>query len=69
MIDMKYASFESTIPTAILTAYPRIFTDIPYSNEIYKELEKRTIVTEDLKNQLLAVELESRYKLMDKINE
>lgn len=64
---MKYESFESTVPTAILTAYPRIFTDIPYSNEIYQELEKRMIITDDLKNQLLAVELEARYKLMDKI--
>ena len=29
-------SYESISPTAILTAYPRMFTDIPYEKEIYK---------------------------------
>ena len=28
-------SFESISPTAIITSYPRVFTDIPYEKEIY----------------------------------
>ena len=32
--------FESISPTAIFTAYPRIFTDIPYEKEIYEWLSQ-----------------------------
>jgi len=31
--------FEDITETAWLTAYPRIFTDIPYAREIFKEME------------------------------
>ena len=40
-------NFESISPTAILTSYPRIFTDIPYEKEIYKWLSENC--SEDVK--------------------
>ena len=59
-------SFESISPTAILTSYPRTFTDIPYEKEIFKWLSKNC--NENVKlNKLLAPEIEARYKLTDKI--
>ena len=61
-------SFESISPTAILTSYPRIFTDIPYEKEIYEWLSKNC--DDEVKlNKLLAPEIEARYKLTDKIME
>ena len=64
-------SFESISPTAILTSYPRIFTDIPYEKEIYEWLSKNCSEKVQL-NKLLAPEIEARYKLanklMDKLN-
>ena len=64
MID----SYESISPTAILTAYPRMFTDIPYEKEIYKWLSKNC--NENVKlNKLLAPEIEARYKLTNKLFE
>ena len=59
-------SFESISPTAILTSYPRVFTDIPYEKEIYEWLSKNCS-TEVKLNKLLAPELEARYKLTNKI--
>ena len=64
-------SYESVSPTAILTSYPRIFTDIPYEKEIYEWLSKNC--SEEIQlNKLLAPEIEARYKLanklMDKLN-
>ncbi len=58
--------YEEISPTAIVTSYPRIFTDIPYEKEIYNWLvnycdEKVTL------NQLLAPEIEARYKLINKL--
>lgn len=59
-------NFESISPTAILTSYPRTFTDIPYENEIYKWLTENC--NEDVKlNKMLAPEIEARYKLTNKI--
>lgn len=58
--------FESISPTAILTSYPRIFTDIPYEKEIYKWLSENC--SEDVKlNKMLAPEIEARYKLTNKL--
>lgn len=36
--------FESISPTAIFTAYPRIFTDIPYEKEIYEWLSQNCMI-------------------------
>lgn len=59
-------NFESISPTAILTSYPRTFTDIPYEREIYDWLNKNC--KDDVKlNKLLAPEIEARYKLTDRI--
>ena len=59
-------SFESIIPTAIITSYPRIFTDIPYEKEIYNWLSKNCSNNIEL-NKLLAPELEARFKLTNKL--
>lgn len=65
--------YTSIIPTAYLTAYPRTLTDIPYSKEIFEELEKlraeqgKPVLGEDIKVQRLAPELEARSKLIDKL--
>ncbi|MFA5051398.1 MAG: class I SAM-dependent methyltransferase [Patescibacteria group bacterium] len=66
-------SYEKIIQTAILTAYPRIFTDIPLSKEIFDELERmrKTEGSEEISVELkvskLAPELEARYKLVDQL--
>ncbi len=66
------STYEKISPTAWLTAYPRIFSDIPLSKEIFIELEKSmehvgTEVPADMKVPLLAPELEARYKLVSKL--
>lgn len=61
-------NFESVSPTAILTSYPRIFTDIPYEKEIYKWLSENCNENIEL-NKLLAPEIEARYKLTNKLLE
>ena len=59
-------NFESISPTAILTSYPRTFTDIPYEKDIYKWLTENC--NEDVKlNKMLATEIEARYKLTDRL--
>ena len=63
---MELDSFESISPTAILTSYPRIFTDIPYEKEIYKWLEENSDEEVSL-NKMLAPEIEARYKLTNKL--
>ena len=59
-------SFESISPTAIITSYPRVFTDIPYEKEIYDWLSKNCNDKVNL-NKLLAPEIEARYKLINKL--
>lgn len=60
-------NFESISPTAIVTSYPRTFTDIPYEKQIYQWLQ-RNCKNNDVKlNKLLAPEIEARYKLTNKI--
>lgn len=59
--------FESISPTAIVTAYPRQFTDIPYEKEIYQWLKKNCKNNDVKLNKLLAPEIEARYKLTNKI--
>ena len=63
--DEKYREI---IPTAILTAYPRTFSDIPYSQEIFDELQRYYGEIDDsLIVDRLAVELEARSKLIDRL--
>ena len=58
--------FESIMPTALHTLYPLIYTDIPYIKEMFEQLDKLGF-PESLKNKSLALELEARYKLTDKL--
>mgnify|MGYP000397860026 CR=1 FL=1 len=58
--------YEEISPTAIVTSYPRIFTDIPYEKEIYNWLNNHCNQEVALyKN--MAPEMEARYKLINKL--
>lgn len=63
---MEKPGFDTIIPTALHTAYPLIFTDIPYAKEMYEGLQSLGF-PENLKNEKIAIELEARYKLTDKL--
>lgn len=65
VMKINDSDFESIMPTALHTAYPLIFTDIPYSQEIFDKLSENGFA-ENLKNDKLAFELEARHKLIDK---
>lgn len=58
--------YEEISPTAIVTSYPRIFTDILYEKEIYNWLEKYCNKDVTL-NKMLAPEIEARYKLTNRL--
>jgi len=60
--------YEEIIPTAIVTSYPRIFTDIPYEKKIYYWL-KNHCKEEVTLNKMMAPEIEARYKLINKLLE
>ena len=63
-IDDK--EYEEISSTAIVTSYPRIFTDIPYEKEIYEWLSRHCNEEVTL-NKMLAPEIEARYKLTNKL--
>ncbi|OQB06445.1 MAG: Leucine carboxyl methyltransferase [bacterium ADurb.Bin212] len=63
---MNTKTFDSVIPTAILTAYPRTLTDIPYAKEVFDQLNQNNISEELIKKEL-APELEARFKLINKV--
>lgn len=66
--EIDDSKFNEVIPTAILTAYPRTFSDIPYSQEIFDELLRHhKEIDESLMVDRIAVELEARSKLVDKL--
>lgn len=58
--------YEEISPTAIVTSYPRTFTDIPYEKEIYTWLSKHCTQEITLQKRL-APEIEARYKLTNKL--
>ncbi|MDR2063360.1 MAG: class I SAM-dependent methyltransferase [Candidatus Nomurabacteria bacterium] len=61
-------AFKEISPTAILTAYPRTFSDIPYYPEIFAAMRRAELsISEDLLVSRLAPELEARHKLIDKL--
>ncbi len=66
---MNDKEYEEIIPTAIVTSYPRTFTDIPYEKDIYKLLTK--YIRKEIKNvslnKNLATEIEARYKLTNRL--
>jgi len=58
--------YEKISPTAIVTSYPRIFTNIPYEKEIYNWIKSHCSTKVALyKN--MAPEIEARYKLINKL--
>lgn len=66
---MNDKEYEEISPTAIVTSYPRIFTDIPYEKDIYKLLTEYIgkEIEEVSLNKNLATEIEARYKLTNKL--
>lgn len=60
------SEFESISPTAILTSYPRTFTEIQYEKEIYNWIDMNCSEKPTL-NKNLAPEIEARYKLINKL--
>lgn len=58
--------YEEISPTAIVTSYPRTFTDIPYEKNIYSWLSKNCTQEVTLQKRL-APEIEARYKLTNKL--
>lgn len=65
-MNVEDSNYEEISSTAILTSYPRTFTDIPYENEIYQWLSEHCIEDVPL-NKMLAPEIEARYKLINKL--
>lgn len=65
-MNVNDKDFEEISPTAIVTSYPRTFTDIPYEKEIYNWLENHCNEEVTL-NKMLAPEIEARYKLTNKL--
>lgn len=58
--------YESVSSIAIVTSYPRIFTDIEYEKDIYNWLSSHCNEEVTL-NKKLAPEIEVRYKLINKL--
>jgi len=59
-------------PTAWTVAFRRAFTDIPYSTDIFNELEKMRSedeiqIPEELKTPAIACQFEARYKLVNRL--
>lgn len=65
-MNINDKDYEEISPTAIVTSYPRTFTDIPYEKEIYNWLENHCNEEVTL-NEMLAPEIEARYKLTNKL--
>ena len=66
MLDINDNEYIEVSKTAIVTSYPRTFTDIPYEREIYSWLSKHCNEEVTL-NKMLAPEIEARYKLINKL--
>lgn len=65
-MEINDNDYKEVSPTAIVTSYPRIFTDIPYEKEIYNWLENHCN-TEVALYKNMAYEIEARYKLINKL--
>ena len=65
-MEINDNDYKEVSPTAIVTSYPRIFTDIPYEKEIYNWLESHCN-TEVALYKNMAPEMEARYKLINKL--
>jgi O-methyltransferase involved in polyketide biosynthesis len=60
-------SYESIMPTAVMTAYPLIYTDIPLAREMYEFLNTKNKTDMHLPDKIMAPQMEARQKLTDKI--
>lgn len=65
-MEINDKDYEEISSTAIVTSYPRTFTDIPYENKIYDWLNNHCC-EEVILNNKLAPEIEARYKLTNKL--
>lgn len=65
-MNINDQDYENISPTAFITSYPRIYTDIPYEKEIFKYLESHLPDNITL-NKDLAPEIEARYKLINNL--
>lgn len=65
-MNISNKDFEEICQTALVTSYPRMFTDIPYEKEISEWLNKHEIIS-NTQYKDLAPEIEARYKLINKI--
>ncbi len=65
-MNINNNEFEEISPTAIVTSYPRTYTDIPYEKDIYEWLRKHCNIEVALYRNL-APEMEARYKLTNKL--
>lgn len=65
-MNINDEDYEEISPTAIVTSYPRTFTDIPYEREIYEWL-KHHCMEDVILNKKLAPEIEARYKLTNRL--
>lgn len=71
--DERGSAYDSISPTAWSIAYRRTFSDIPYSKEIFAELEKIRIasqlpdIPEEWKTSGIAPQFEARYKLVNRL--
>ncbi len=66
-------AYDGIIPTGWLTAYGRTFSDIPYSKEMFIELEtirqagSKAGLLEEMKDTKMAPHFEARHKLINKL--
>jgi len=66
-------TYDGVVPTGWLTAYGRTFTDIPYSQAMFDELEairtnsSSAPILEEMKDTKLAPQFEARHKLLNKL--
>ena len=65
-MEVNDKDYEEISSTAIVTSYPRTFTDIPYEKEIYNWL-KQHCKEEVALYKNMATEIEARYKLANKL--
>ena len=66
-MNIKDSSYETISPTALITSYPRTFTDIPYEKDIFKYLKEHCDCKTINFNKELAPEIEARFKLINKL--
>ncbi len=72
MIEPQATSFDNISPTALMVAYARRFTDIPYSNELAQLVNAQTVVEQLLAKTSeepveVAVLIEGRYKAINQV--